>query len=126
MKNKYISCSIAILAIALTAAYIVTAWYLSALWSTLVPNHTDIPTLSACLIKPLPLSIEFGMLHWQLLAIFSLIVNSIWGFGRIKRSSTIDAIALPFLTHVGWLLLFLMLHVAGLLASFVIIAYTIK
>jgi len=126
MKNKWVSYLIAILAITLTITYIGTAWHLSALWSTLVSNHIDIPRLSACLIRPLPLSLEFGMLHWQLAAIFSLVVNGIWGFGRIKRSATIDAVALPFSIHVGWLLLCLMLHVSGLLASFITVAYTIK
>ncbi|MFC1665652.1 hypothetical protein ACFL17_08500 [Pseudomonadota bacterium] len=126
MKNKYVFYLVAILAIALTAAYIIAAWHLSALWSTLVPNQTEAPRLAACFIKPLPLSIEFGMLHWQLAAIFSLIINSIWGIGRYKRSTTIDAITLPFLIHVGWLLLFLMVHISGLLTSFITVVYTLK
>jgi hypothetical protein len=126
MSRKITAGLTLLMGVFLTYAYFVTAWHLSAFWSTLVPNHTDIPRLSEVLIKPLPLSIEFGMIHWQLAALFSLIITSIWGFKRLKNATVIETIALPFSIHVAWLLLCLMLHISGLLASVVSVCYSIQ
>ena len=111
-----------ILATAATIAYCISAWHLSGLWSTLINDPNLVAEFSIYTIKPLPLSFEFAMLHWQLLAMASLIFNVIWGLRLIKEAENSHMIALPLVCHLSWLVLATFLHIAGALASFIAVA----
>ncbi len=124
MKTKGLIIASA-LAVLVTGAYCIAAWYLSALWSTLVVDQESIVQLSAYTIKPLPLSLEFRMLHWQLLAVTSLVINLIWGFRRVRLTGGDSSFSLPLCCHLSLLLFSLFMHLAGGLACFVAIGYQI-
>ena len=113
------------LACAATISYWIASWYLSMLWSTLVPDQDMISHLSIYTIKRLPLSVEFGMLHWHLLALGSLVFNALWARKRVRNSENLDGLALPVSCHVTWLCLAMFLHIGGGLASVVAVAYTL-
>lgn len=114
------------LAVSLTVAYWIVAWYLSAIWATLVVDQEAISRLSAYTIKPLSYSAEYAMLHWQSLALGSLIINMVWGLKRFSGTRDTNNLVLPFCCHLGWLVLAVFLHIAGGLASFVMIAYQLN
>ena len=107
-----------------TLAYCLAAWFISGIWSTLVPDQDSVSRLAVIAIRPLPLSMEYAMLHWQLLAVFSLIAHCFWG---ARRAALIGegGYALPLLCHYGWLFSALCLHLAGALAGFVSVVYKI-
>ncbi|MFT7286128.1 MAG: hypothetical protein ACI87W_000232 [Halieaceae bacterium] len=110
------------MAVIATVSYCLAAWCISGLWSTLVSDPVNVPVLAALTVRPLPLSMEYAMLHWQLLALLSLLGNGYWS---VRRSSKMgeDGYVLPLLCHYGWLFSALCLHLAGALVGFVSVVY---
>ena len=118
------STRIAYLVAALTTlAYCILAWYLGNLFVTLAGKEflQDLPRLSTVLIVPLDLDLEFNMIHWQLLAIVSLLVHF---YAAYRSTSGFSGIHLA--SHYGVILLLFFLHLIGFAASFTTIAYVLE
>lgn len=98
------------------------AWHVSGLWQTLVTDQDQAGGLAALFVKPLPLSMEYSMLHWQLLALLSLILHGLWA-GRRILAGMASPLDLPLLCHLGWLATATALHVVGLLSDFIVVQY---
>lgn len=107
-----------------TAAYALSAWYIAGLWSTLVSDSLNVSRFSAWTVRPLDLPAEYGMLHWQLVAVLSLLLHSYWGLRRTRVVGP-SGFVLPLFCHLGWLLTAFLLQVCGLLISFVSVGYVI-
>jgi hypothetical protein len=105
-----------------TVVYCLVAWYLSALWSINIGDSALVSTFSVYTIKPLFPNSEYAMIHWQLLAIISLVGNFLWAGKLLKASGEIQQIALPFGVHTCLLLFALLAHIAGGLIPFIAVA----
>lgn len=114
-----------LLAAAVTLGYCIAVWYVAGLWSGLVPEPDLVGGLAAWTISPLPLSVEYSMLHWQGAALVSLLLNTWWARYRLRLDRD-NGCTLPFVCHLAWLTSASFLHVAGALSPFVIVAYTIS
>lgn len=127
LKSRYINLPIVFgysLLTGLTAVYCVLLWYGAGLWWTFF-SHSDsshLPLLSRFCIAPLPLPIPLQMIHWQLMAIFSLLICIHWG---IKSSNRQKDIALPIAMHILWIFFAVCCHLLGALIPMVMIGHII-
>jgi hypothetical protein len=107
-----------VLLAALTTVYCGVLWYASGIWSVhyLKAATTDLSLLSQICIAPLPLPIWWTMVHWQGLALFSLVICIIWGCVRNNKIGNGQGHAIPMVTHISWLLFAILCHILGILA----------
>ena len=107
------------IAIAATAAYCILAWFIGNLFVTLIGGigATDLPRLSRYLVQPLQSDVEWNMLHWQLVAVASLVLALLSGRGEAGG----NRLPLVLTTHFGLLLLLLFLNLTGFAVAFTIV-----
>lgn len=115
------------LLVAMTVMYCLLAWYGAGIWSVFYPSTADqtIPVISLICIAPLPLSIWLGMIHWQLLAIISLIVSITLSVKRSKEWSEQNDLSLPLVLHLGWIVFAICCHLVGAMAPILTIGAVI-
>lgn len=116
---------VAALALLATLAYAVAATYLSLFWSVFVPDHEFVGAYTQWTIVPISRSVDTAMAHWHLLAVISLLGNTLWAWRRYAAISRPEALALPLSCHMGWLLCATLLHIGGGLMSVVAVSYSI-
>jgi hypothetical protein len=127
MENRFSTLYVTCLAIGITLTYMLASGYLSLLWGTLVPEPQEISHFSAWTIRPISKSPEFALWHWHLLALLSLALNFLW----LRRNyltngcSPAQAVTLALVCHSCWLMCAFFLHVAGFIASFIMVMYVI-
>ena len=112
-----------LIAVLTTLAYCIVAWYLGNLFVTLAGEETlnDLPRLSTTLVVPLKTDLEFNMIHWQCIAIASLLIHFYAG-----HRSTTGFSGIHLASHYGVLLLLFFLHLIGFAASFTTVAFTLE
>ena len=116
------------LLVALTSIYCGVIWCASAIWSVnyLKTAQADLPLISQVCIAPLPLPLQWTMIHWQALATFSLVVCICWGCVRNNKIGNGQGHAIPISIHIAWLLFAILCHILGILAPMLSVAYVIQ
>ncbi len=113
--------------VALTTVYCSLVWYAGSLFSVFlkVPVESQ-PLITKLFIAPLPLPFWFGMIHWQLLAVLSLIICTGWGYKRTRNSDSDNGLALPMATHTAWIVFAICCHMLGAVMPMVGIGHIIQ
>jgi len=124
MKTSVISAYV--LLTLMTIAYCVAIWYGIAICNAYLANiSTSLPTFGF-FIAPFPMSgIWFGAIHWQVIAVGSLVWSFIWGRRRANQSNNDSEYMLPMMIHLAWVVLALLLHAIGAMAPMIEIGYSI-
>ncbi len=104
-----------------TVGYCLAVWHAVALLSTLV-DPRNAPALFQ-FIAPLPLSVEYIALHFQAIALTSLLGNGFWLYRQWRSGK--HGISQPVLLHTLLLLGLTFLNIAGALAPMVTVIYVI-
>ncbi len=117
-----------ILSVFLTASYCWAVWWLSGFFWTLngIDQNGTMSMLSLALIAPISTNIWLIALHWQLAALFVLVLNLFWTARLLKSSATAALYIAPLSCQTAWILGCLLLHLVGILASVVAIGYVLE
>jgi hypothetical protein len=112
----------------LTAVYCVLVWYGSGIWWALQyqPDSPPISIISLICLAPLPLPIWLTMIHWQLVAISSLVICLYWGRKRSVQLDSDNGYALPMAMHTIWILFAVCSHILGAMIPLLSIGHIIK
>ena len=112
----------------LTAVYCVLIWYGAGMWWVFI-NHSDfgrLPLLSLFCLAPLPLPLPWQMIHWQFLAILSLIVCISRGISSSCKKNNDTGHALPIAVHTLWILFVICCHLLAAFMPMVAVGHIIK
>jgi hypothetical protein len=123
------SCYLSVLlSVFLTASYCWAAWWLSGFFWVLPGMDQDrvMSMLSLVLIAPISKNIWLIALHWQLAALFVLLLNMWWTVRLAGSKATSPNYLLPLACQTAWILGCLLLHLVGILASVVTIGHVLE
>ena len=77
-------------------------------------------------VAPLPLpGVWLGAIHWQILAILSLLISIVWGRKRASEIDNQSAYTIPMIAHLAWILFAILLNAIGTLAPMISIGHII-
>ncbi len=113
---------------ATTAIYCLLIWYCGNL-SALFPlggEGASLPLFTTLCISPLPLPIWWNMIHWQVIAVLSLIFSIVTGIKRSVSYDMEDGLIFALILHTAWIVFAICCHVLGAIMPMISIAHTIK
>ena len=116
-----------VLSIAITIVYCAAIWYASGIFSVFFGTYEEgeFSLFLLLSIVPLPVSIWFGAIHWQLLAIASLVSSYVWGVSRASRVGGDQAFALPIVIHLAWIVLLVLWHALGAMSPMITVGHVL-
>lgn len=111
----------------LTAVYCMLIWYGSGLWwsSYASSEPYKLPLISLLSLAPLPLPIWWTMIHWQALAIISLVISIYWGRKRCSQLGGDEGYTLPITIHTLFIFFAVCCHLLGAMLPMLSIGHVI-
>ena len=116
-----------LLMVTTTAVYCFLIWYCGNL-TTLFPlggEGASLPLFTTLCISPLPLPKWWNMIHWQVLAILSLIFSISTGIKRSGSYDVEDGLTFALVLHTSWIVFAICCHMLGAIMPMLSIGHII-
>ena len=116
-----------ILMVATTAVYCLLIWYCGNLTTVShMGANQPLPLFTTLCITPLPLPMWWNMIHWQLLAVISLILSIATGIKRSNSYNMEDGHTFAMVLHTSWIVFAICCHMLAAVMPLIAIGHIIK